>query len=330
MVATEHGKKEVDLPLMESKKKLLVITGPTASGKTSVAIEVASRLKGEIISADSMLVYKGMDIGTDKPSAGELSKIKHHMIDVVKPDEEFNAAIYKSMVEDIINDISSRGLLPVMAGGTGLYIKSVVDNYSFKGAGNNPGLRRSLREELNLKGAEYLHNQLLAADPETAGKLHPNDTRRIIRALEIINKSGIPLSGLAGRNKNTQKYNVAMFGLHQERAVLYKKINGRVDEMLNRGLVEEVRGLLLKGYGTGLVSMKGLGYKEVAAYLEGDISLDEAVYLLKRNTRRFAKRQLTWFKREHRIKWIDVGKHTDVHSIAGEIITDIKGLLPVS
>ncbi|HZK18757.1 MAG TPA: tRNA (adenosine(37)-N6)-dimethylallyltransferase MiaA [Clostridia bacterium] len=307
-------------------KDLLVITGPTATGKTELAINIARKINGEIISADSMLVYKGMDIGTAKPSAEDLEKAKHYMIDIVNPDEEFNVAIYKEMVEELIEDITDRGKLPIMAGGTGLYIKAVIDDYTFKDTETDPNFRSSLLEMARLKGTEHLHKELSLVDSATANKLHPNDTRRIIRALEIYNEKGKPLSSISPRDARGRKYKVKMFGLRMRRENLYNRINNRVDEMLSMGLIEEVRGLLLKGYDTGLVSMKGLGYKEMASFIKGETTLEEATYLLKRNTRRFAKRQLTWFRKETRINWIDVEKHSDPLSIVGEIISKLEGL----
>lgn len=298
---------------------LLAIVGPTATGKTAVAVEVAKQLQGEIASADSMLIYRYMDIGTAKPTSEERQGIPHYMIDLIDPDEPYSVALYQAEAERHILEISGRGKLPLLVGGTGLYIRSVIDRYSFARAGFDPGLRRQLQEEAEAFGKEALYRRLCAVDQEAAQKIHPHNLKRVIRALEVYYLTGQPVSRRQ-QKKEGPKYNLAMFGLAMERALLYRRIEERVDKMLAAGLVEEVRQLLQRGYGLELTSMQGLGYKEMAQYLMGRITYAEAVYLLKRNTRRFAKRQLTWFGRDRRIKWIDVACFQDPKGVAGEIV----------
>lgn len=304
----------------EKKIPLLVITGPTAAGKTSTAIKVARLKNGEIVSADSMLVYRYMDIGTAKPSKEEQRLVPHHMIDIVNPDDDFNVALYQRKAKKIIEKIYKRKKLPILAGGTGLYIRSVIDNYNFSQAKENKELRERLKYEAERYGSEVLHRRLREVDDESAARLHPNDTRRIIRALEVYYQTGKPICQHWKKKIDSEKYRLAIFGLTMERKLLYRRINERVEKMIAEGLIEEVKWLLQNGYGPHLTSMKGLGYKEIAAYLNGRISLDEAVYLLKRNTRRFAKRQLTWFRRDKRIMWIDVEKCSGVAEVAQRII----------
>jgi len=307
--------------LPQEKPSLLVITGPTATGKTSAGIEAALQLNGEIVSADSMMVYRGMDIGTAKPTAAEMRGIPHHLIDVVDPDEDFSVACYQELAEKHIREISLRGKLPILVGGTGLYVRAVLDHYNFV-VGADQALRRELQDAARARGVAWLHEQLAKVDPVSAARLHPNNVRRVIRALEVYYKTGQPLSSFQDRDLRTDsKYCALVFGLTCDRSEIYRRIEKRVDEMLAAGLVEEVRRLMSRGYGRDLTSMKGLGYKEIAAYLAGEISLDEAVKILKRNTRRFAKRQLTWFRRDNRIIWLDVVAMGGPIGAAKEIVT---------
>lgn len=303
---------------------LLVVLGPTATGKTEVAVEVALLSGGEVVSADSMLVYKYMDVGTAKPTSKERQGITHHLIDIVAPDQEFSVAHYQKMAQDTIADIRRRSKLPILAGGTGLYIQSVIDGYKFGEVGIDYDLREKLHNYAHLHGKMALHDYLKKVDPDTASRLHPNDQKRITRALEIYEITGKPASSLhAGKKKLWYK---DLFGLHMSRDQLYDQVNKRVDKMLAQGLVQEVSKLLQAGYDTGLVSMQGLGYKEIAAYLKGQIDLERAVYLIKRDTRRFAKRQLTWFRRDSRIKWINVKEYGGAREIACEIISQAEGV----
>jgi len=303
---------------MINKLPLLVIVGPTATGKTAVSVRVAKILGGEIVSADSMLVYRYMDIGTAKPSLEECQDIAHYMIDVVDPDEPYSVALYKEQAEKCVHAIAKRGKIPLLVGGTGLYVRSITDQYSFKPADTSGTLRQRLFEEAERIGREELYRRLAEVDPVTAAKVHPNNLKRVIRALEVYNLTGQPIS--SGQNNRTEpKYNLVMFGLILERSLLYRHIEKRVDEMLAEGLAGEVRQLLGRGYDPGLVSMQGLGYKEMAQYILGNTTFEEALISLKQNTRRFAKRQITWFRRDKRIKWLKVSDYKDVQSLAEEI-----------
>lgn len=305
---------------------LVVICGPTATGKTETGILVARELGGEVVSADSMMVYRGMDIGTAKPTREERQGVPHHLIDIVDPDAAFSVALYQELAEKRIADIHARGRLPLLVGGTGLYIRAVVDRYRFVAA-PDPALRRRLAEEARAAGPDALHARLAAVDPVAAARIHPHNVRRVIRALEVYYRTGEPISRFQDLDGYTAaKYRLWMFGLTMEREQLYRRIEERVDRMIEAGLVEEVRRLLERGYSRGLTSMQALGYKEIAAYLQGEVTLEEAVRLIKRNTRRFAKRQLTWFRRDPRIKWLDVDALGGPSGAAREIITTLAGV----
>ncbi len=305
------------------KTPLLVITGPTSTGKTALAIKIAQVLNGEIISADSMQIYRYMDIGTAKPTIEERKGIPHYMLDIVYPDEEYNVALFQKQAMKTIEDISKRGRLPILAGGTGLYINSIIYPMDFSDAEKDPEYRNYLKKRLKENGVLWLHNQLKKVDLKSAERLHPNDTRRIIRALEIYHLTGKPMTAFHQNYKEIEPpYDLLLYGLTMERQILYERINLRVDCMIEAGLVDEVRGLLKKGYTKDLVSMQGLGYKEIVAYLKGLVTLNEAIEVLKRNTRRFAKRQLTWFRREKQIKWLYADKQT-TEQLAEQLISDI-------
>ncbi len=308
---------------MSGPPLLVIITGPTATGKTETGINVALACGGEIVSADSMMVYRGMDIGTAKPPASERRGVPHHLIDVADPDEEFNVARYQQLAGEGITGILGRNRLPLLVGGTGLYIRSVAEDYRF-GVQADRRLRNRLRETAELYGAARLHGHLAVVDPVTARRLHPNDQRRIIRALEVYYQSGIPLSRHPGRRGGAPKYLSVMFGLNMDRARLYRMIEARVDVMVQAGLVREVQTLLAKGYGPELTAMRGLGYKEIVAHLRGELTLGEAIQILKRNTRRFAKRQLTWFRRDERIRWLDVEECGGPAGAAREIVASVE------
>lgn len=312
---------------MRAPNPLVVITGPTATGKSDTGVHLAELVGGEIISADSMLVYKGMKIGTAKPSSAEMRGIPHHLIDIVEPGQEYSVALFQKQARAIIADILERNKLPVMVGGTGLYIRAVIDNYDFTSAGGDDRFRENLIRESYNKGPESLHRRLSEVDPQTASNLHPKDSRRVIRALEVYNLTGRPISSYQRAKKDQPLYGLHMFGLTMDRQKLYRRIEQRVDIMLAAGLVDEVRGLLEQGHPRELNSMRGLGYKEIAAYLTGEISLERAVEILKRNTRRFAKRQLTWFRRDSRIEWLDVCRYKNHRAVAEEIIRRIEGVL---
>jgi len=288
---------------------LLAIVGPTAAGKTEVGILAAERLDGEIVSADSMQVYRGLDIGTGKPGPNQLARVPHHVIDIIDPDAPFSVADYQARARAAIADIRGRGRQPLLVGGSGLYVRAVVDGLGFPIAPPDPGLRRRLAEEARQSGIGHLHARLARVDPEAAQRIHPNDAKRIIRALEVHAQTGRPITHLQTLDRQRRaRYNTRQFGLALPRPELYRRIEARVDAMIARGLVEEVRVLLARGCGEGLVSMKGLGYAQIIPFLRGECSLEEAVRLLKRDTRRFAKRQLTWFGADPRIEWVDLAE----------------------
>ena len=308
---------------MIEKDNLFILIGPTAIGKTALSINLAKKLNGEIISADSMQIYKLMNIGTAKITIDEMDEIPHHLIDIVYPDEEFTVADYKRNSIDKIIDINERGRLPIIAGGTGLYINSLVYNLNFTEVEPNEEIRANLESLGEKYGNEYLHRKLSNIDKTSADKISPQDKKRIIRALEIFEITGIPMSD---QNKNFREYNkdynLTMVGLNMDRQKLYNRINLRVNEMLEEGLIEEVSSLIKMGYNKELVSMQGIGYKEIIEYLEGNSTLEEAIELLKRKTRNYAKRQITWFKRDERIKWYNVDEYSDLSLLTDDIINN--------
>lgn len=313
---------------MDNLLPLVVIVGPTAVGKTETGILVAKTINGEIISGDSIQVYKSMDIGTAKPSNEEMSGIPHYMIDIINPDEDFNVAIFQKQVEKYIELINQREKIPIVVGGTGLYVRSVIDHYDFTPPGGSSEKRDELQMLAEKHGNEYLLETLTKVDPVAASKIHANDTRRLIRALEVYYTLGKPISDFQyNRDDLNPKYRLAYYGLNMDREKLYSRIEQRVDIMISRGLVNEVKGLMDKGYGLHNTSMQAIGYKEIVDYLNGRTTIQQAVELIKQNTRRFAKRQLTWFRRDKRIKWKNVDEYQSMENIANEIAVEIKGQL---
>jgi tRNA dimethylallyltransferase len=290
---------------LPQKEKLVVIVGPTAVGKTELSLELAEQFDGEIISGDSMQVYRGMDIGTAKATPEELARVPHHLIDIIDPDEEYSVALFQEAATRLITEINARGKLPFIVGGTGLYIESVTHRFQFAQAEQDPELRSRLQRLAETEGVDALHRRLAAVDPLTAERLHPNDVKRVIRALEIYELTGTKMSDFQHRAQQSP-YDLLMIGLTMERQTLYERINQRVDKMLEAGLVEEVRRLLDQGYGSALTSMQGLGYKELIPYLYGEITLEKAVNDIKQRTRHFAKRQLSWFRRMSEVQWFDL------------------------
>jgi tRNA dimethylallyltransferase len=291
---------------LTDKPELLVLVGPTAVGKTKLSLEIARQFNCEIISGDSMQVYRGMDIGTAKASAEEQRIVPHHMIDIVDPEHPFSVAEFQERCRVLIDEIHARGRLPFIVGGTGLYVESVCYGFGFSEGGTDEAYREQLRLHAEKNGNEAVHDMLREADPETAERLHPNDLRRVIRALEVYHVSGKPLSvHLEGQSKESA-YQLCLIGLTMDRALLYKRIEERIDGMIRDGLAEEVKRLMDAGCSRDLVSMQGLGYKEIAAYWAGETDWDTAVETLKRSTRRFAKRQLSWFRHMQDIEWVDV------------------------
>ena len=303
------------------KKPLIILTGPTAVGKTKLSIELAKEVNGEIISADSMQVYKHMDIGSAKIKKEEMCGVPHHLIDVLEPDEEFHVVRFQEMAKQAMEEIYAKGKVPILAGGTGFYIQAVVKDIDFSKETEKSPVREELEKLAEEKGCEYLHERLQQVDPKSAEKIHANNVKRVIRALEYFELTGKPIS-LHNEEEAAKEspYNVAYFVLNDVRERLYERIDARVDAMLQEGLVEEVSGLAKKGYTKDMVSMQGLGYKEILSYLDGSYTLDEAVYILKRDTRHFAKRQLTWFKREKDVIWVN---KQDFHYEENEILNYI-------
>lgn len=288
------------------KIPLITVVGPTASGKTTLSVEIAKRLNGEIISADSMQIYKYMDIGTAKATKAEMQGVPHYMISELEPSENFSVAQFSERVHGYIHDIHSRGKIPVMVGGTGLYVQAITDDVVFEKEDCNSAFRSELDYFAQLYGNDFLIDILRIFDPVSAQRLHPNNRRRVIRAIEFYKNTGTPISEHQKYTKTVEsRYNPIMFAVNWDRAVLYERINKRVDLMIETGLVDEVRNLLDKGYLRTSTAMSAIGYKEIVNYLRGFCGLDEAVELIKRNSRRYAKRQLTWFRRDERIHWLE-------------------------
>ncbi|MFR7759627.1 MAG: tRNA (adenosine(37)-N6)-dimethylallyltransferase MiaA [Peptoniphilus grossensis] len=296
-------------------ENLVIITGPTGIGKTELSLELAKKYKGEIISSDSMQIYKKLNIGTAKIDLDKTS-IPHHMIDIIEPSDNFTVADFKSSATKIITDINNRGGLPFLVGGTGLYINSLVYNLDFTETEPDYEYRDELREILEEEGSEFLYEKLQGQDRDMAEKIHKNNGQRIIRALEIL-KSGNK-KGDNFREENND-YNLIYIGLNMDRAKLYQKINQRVDKMIDLGLIDEVKNLLDEGLDKNSQSLKAIGYKEVISYLDGEIDFDEMVDLIKKNSRHYAKRQLTWFRRDKRIKWFDRESDTILSDIENYI-----------
>lgn len=288
------------------KKPLVILTGPTAVGKTALSIKLAKQIHGEIISADSMQVYRRMDIGSAKITPEEMEGVPHYLIDVLEPDEEFNVVTFQQMAKAAMNEIYDRGHIPIIVGGTGFYIQAILNDISFTETDTDMVRRKQLEAQAEAYGAKWLHERLREVDPKAADEIHPNNVKRVIRALEFYEETGNRISehNEAERQKQSP-YDFAYFVLNMERQKLYERIEQRIDQMLAQGLLSEVKALQAEGCHAGMVSMQGLGYKEILAYLQGECTLEEAVYILKRDTRHFAKRQLTWFRREREVCWIE-------------------------
>lgn len=289
-----------------SKKPIIILTGPTAVGKTDASIALAKTIGGEIISADSMQVYKKMDIGSAKIKKEEMQGIRHYLIDCLEPDEEFHVARFQEMAKEALSEIYAKGKIPIVVGGTGFYIQALLYDIDFSEGNEDTTFRKEMEAFVNEFGVEALHKRLEEVDPESAKAIHANNTKRVIRALEYYHQTGkkISLHNEEERKKESP-YNFVYFVLNDEREHLYKRIEKRVDLMLEEGLLDEVQRLKDLGYGRNMVSMQGIGYKEILAFLEEECTLEEAVYILKRDTRHFAKRQLTWFRREKDVTWIN-------------------------
>lgn len=314
-----------------NKKPLIVLTGPTAVGKTSLSVALAKRISGEIISADSMQVYRHMDIGSAKVTEEEMQGIPHHLIDCYDPDEEFHVVRFQQDARAALSEIYRRGRIPIVAGGTGFYIQALVRDIDFTENGEVPEIRRRLEERMAAGEEDALYRELMEVDPESAEAIHPRNHKRVIRALEYYAVSGEKISEHNQRERERETpYHLLYLVLNRSREELYRRIDLRVDQMMEQGLVDEVRRLKAMGYHRGMVSMQGLGYKEILAFLEGECTLEEAVYTLKRDTRHFAKRQLTWFRREKEVVWLDWETYPTQDQMLEHILELCrqKGILP--
>ena len=296
----------------KTKKPLIILTGPTAVGKTKLSIELAKAVNGQMISADSMQVYRHMDIGTAKIRPEEMQGIPHYLIDVLDPWESFDVVRFQTMAKEALEKIYTAGAIPIVVGGTGFYIQALLYNIDFDENDSETGYRSELQSFAERHGAEALHDRLRQVDEKSADMIHPNNIKRVIRALEFYHQTGTRIS----EHNETQRqkespYRFVYFVLDDERERIYRRIDQRIDQMLDQGLVAEVKQLRDMGCTRDMVSMQGLGYKEILAYLDGECTLEEAVYILKRDTRHFAKRQLTWFRREHEVRWIERQEYPD-------------------
>lgn len=309
----------------QKKQPLLILTGPTAVGKTDLSIALAKKINGAVISADSMQVYRGMDIGSAKVTPEEMQGVKHYLIDVLDPEDEFHVVRFQKMAKAALKEIYANGQIPIIAGGTGFYIQALLYDIDFTEQEEDTALREHYAALAQEHGNEYLHEMLRHVDPVSAGIIHANNVKRTIRALEYFEKTGEPISKHNEQERAKESpYDFRYFVLTDERAHLYDRIDRRVDLMLEAGLVDEVKRLRDQGCHKGMISMQGLGYKEILSWLEGEISYEEAVYLLKRDTRHFAKRQLTWFRRERDVIWLNKPDYDyDDSRILDEILNTI-------
>lgn len=305
------------------KSPLVILTGPTAVGKTKLSVALAKRINGEIISADSMQVYRRMNIGTAKVTEDEKDNVPHHLIDILEPWEDFNVVAFQTYAKNAVKDILERGKIPIVVGGTGFYIQALLYGIDFTENENDVSLRKQLEEESDKDGGIALHQYLMQVDPAAAKAIHPNNRKRVIRAVEFYKLTGQRISEHnEAQRMNETIYNSAYFVLNMDREKLYRRIDYRVDLMVKDGLVEEVQNLLAEGCTPNMISMQGLGYKEIIRYLNHEISLEEAVYILKRDTRHFAKRQLTWFRRERDVIWLN--KNNSDYDVLNDIMASLK------
>lgn len=316
------------MKILDSKQKLLVIIGPTAVGKTKLSIEMAKRYNGEIISGDSMQIYRGMDIGTAKIKKDEMEGIPHYLIDIREPFENFSVAEFQLLVRAKIDEIAKKGKLPIIVGGTGLYIQSVIYDYQFSDVPGDESYRLMLEERVQKIGNEALYKELLEVDPGSAAQIHQNNVRRVIRALEIFHLTGKTMQDFQSTQQPDLLYNTAIIGLSMEREKLYERINYRVDAMIEEGLLEEVKGFYQQGL-RDCQSIQAIGYKEIYAYLDGKVPLEEAITNLKQNSRRYAKRQLTWFRNKMEVSWFDMTNVENTSKKITEISRCVEGKLQV-
>lgn len=307
------------------KIPLIILTGPTAVGKTALSIELAKDLNAEIISADSMQIYEYMDVGSAKVTKEEMDGIIHHLIDEVKPDYAFSVSEFQKRANKYIKDIDDRGKKVLVTGGTGLYLNSLIYDMDFAKSNSNSKLREELELELKEKGIDYMHEKLRALDEDAANRIHKNNTKRVIRALEVC-LNGKKMQDFSTELKYNENYQPIIIVLNRDREVLYERINKRVDLMMENNLIDEVKHLLDIGYDKNLISMQGIGYKEIVKYLEGEYSLDEAIEIIKRDSRRYAKRQITWFKRYKESKWFDLDKYDNSEILKEDILNYIENI----
>ena len=314
--------------MSENKKKpMIILTGPTAVGKTDLSIQLAKAINGEIISADSMQVYRHMDIGSAKVTPEEMDGVPHHLIDVLEPEEEFNVVVFQKLAKEALTGIYERGHIPIIVGGTGYYIQALLYDIDFTENDGDTAIRRELEKLAQTQGAGCLHQMLQEIDPESAAAIHQNNVKRVIRAIEFYRQTGKKISLHNEQEREKQSpYQFLYYVLDTDRKTLYERIDRRVDLMMEHGLVDEVKHLADMGCTRDMVSMQGLGYKEILDYLSGEIPLEEAVYILKRDTRHFAKRQITWFKRERDVRWLELEQfQNDRKKVLEHILDEIEG-----
>jgi len=303
-------------------QKAIIITGPTASGKTSLSIELAKTIGGEMISADSMQIYRSMDIGTAKPSIEEQQGIPHHLINIACPTQDFNVVLYCEMAKKCIKEITSRGKIPIIVGGTGLYINSLVYNIHFTETKEDPELRKELSQLATENGNQYIHDILATMDPAAAVEIHPNNVKRVIRAIEVFKLTGIPRSiNLENSRKISSEIDFLVIGLDMERSLLYERINQRVENMISDGLVDEVKSLLENHSPLSKTAVQAIGYKEIIDFLNGSFSLEECKEIIKRNSRNYAKRQMTWLKKLDDINWLSLNRETEANYALGNTLS---------
>ena len=305
------------------KIPLVILTGPTAVGKTNLSIQLAKKMNMEIISADSMQIYKYMDVGSAKVTEDEMNGVKHYLIDEVTPDYSFSVSEFQERANDYINQIVKKGKLPLVTGGTGLYLNSLIYNMDFAKSDADNELREMLRVELEENGIDYMYEKLKSLDVEAANRIHKNNTKRVIRAIEVC-MSGKKMSDFSNDLKLNEKYEPIIIVLNRDREHLYRRINKRVDIMISQGLEDEVKTLLNMGYSSDLVSMQGIGYKEIIKYLNNEYTYEEAIEIIKRDSRRYAKRQLTWFRRYENAKWFDLDNYNDEKILLDDVISYIE------
>ena len=305
---------------------LIILTGPTAVGKTDLSIQLAKAVDAEIVSADSMQIYKYMDIGSAKVTEEEMQGVKHYLVDEIEPDMPFSVSEYKRMAEEYIDEISSRGKNVIVTGGTGLYLNSLIYDMDFGKSDANQELREELNKELEENGPAYMYEKLVSLDKDAAERIHPNNIKRVIRAIEVA-MSGEKMNDFSKDLRYNKKYRPIIIVLNRDRQALYDRINLRVDIMLKNGLIEEVKGLLEKGYTKDMISMQGIGYKEIIKYFDGEYTLEEAIEIIKRDSRRYAKRQLTWFRRYEDAKWFEIDKFDSAEELKDAVVSYVKEML---